>query len=441
MTALPDTTLPAAPLATWRRRLFLAFVALLPLHTVFVRGWIAWKPWLALLVVLAALHAWEGVRARSWPWHRRVSPALAVLLAALAVSWPGEHMSRFAALWLAAGVGGAVLLVAHRELVRDPAMPSRMLRAVFWSAAAMGATAIGISLAAVGAFGGGAVDAIEGLPGVLRVTKDAYLDAGFVALTNWHGDPGYAAAWMNLWAVLAFVASRRGLGSGRAWADAAVVGSLAFGVLMTLSRTGTLGLLVGISLAAWFSVRDGRSVSSVAGFTLGVVAWTSAFLGLAWLADTPGVGGDLPASFSFRVTQGLTLGPGFADDGTGSGPFDPDYRGVVWPMYLDFFRDDPLRGVGLGYAWASEGVQEPHNLVLQLLGETGLVGLAGFAVLFAAIVWRGVGRLGIVVLATTLSASMTQTVIFEPTWWFAAAIALGTGREAAAAATGDRATG
>jgi hypothetical protein len=34
-----------------------------------------------------------------------------------------------------------------------------------------------------------------------------------------------------------------------------------------------------------------------------------------------------------------------------------------------------------------------------------------------------VGRLGVLALATALSASITQTVLFEPTWWFAAALA------------------
>jgi O-antigen ligase len=418
-----DTATPALRLDVTRRRLFLAFVALLPLHTVFVRAWIAWKPWLVLLLILATLQAADGVRRRSWPWHRRVSAALAVFLAAIAASWPGEHMDRFAALWLATATGGAVMLVTRHELARRPGTLDGALRVVYWSAAAMGLSAVLLSLAAVGAFGAGAIGAIEGLPGVLRVTKEAYLDTGFVALTNWHGDPGYAAAWMNLWAVLAFVAAHRGLGSGRRWLDTAVVGSLVFGVLMTLSRTGTLGLIVGLALASWLAVREGAEARRVAAFAGAALLWAASLLGVAWLADRPGVGGDLPASLSFRLGQGVTLGPGLS--GTeGGGVADPDYRGVVWPMYVDFFREHPIRGIGLGVGWATEGVQEPHNLVLQLLGETGVVGLAGFTVLVVAIVRSGVNRLGWVALATTLSASMTQTVIFEPTWWFAAAIAL-----------------
>ena len=49
----------------------------------------------------------------------------------------------------------------------------------------------------------------------------------------------------------------------------------------------------------------------------------------------------------------------------------------------------PVLGIGLGTGWATPGMQEPHNLGLQLLGETGIVGLLGFlAVAFV------VGRFG-----------------------------------------------
>ena len=405
-----------------RHRLFLTFVALLPLHTVFVRAWVAWKPWLVLLILLVGIQAFEGIRDRTWPWHRRASIGLAVFLGCLAASWPGTNMGRFAALWLAAGVGGAVMLVTHRELTSRPGMVDRALRVVFWSAAAMGISAFVVSLAAIGTFGSGAIDAIESFPGVATVAKEAYLADGFVALTNWHTDPGYAAAWMNLWAVLAFVAWSRGLGTKRSWIDGAVVGSLVVAVFMTLSRTGTLGLIVGMALASWFARREGKAWRTLGLFVASVLVSAAALLSILWIADVPGEGGDLPASFSFRFTQGVTLGPGFTgDEGTDGLP--GDHRSIVWPIYIDYFNDDPLRGAGLGHGWAS-GVQEPHNLVLQLLGETGLVGLLGFIVLGAAIVWGGVSPLGIIVLGTTLSASMTQTVIFEATWWFAAALVL-----------------
>ncbi|MEX2322730.1 MAG: O-antigen ligase family protein [Acidimicrobiia bacterium] len=411
------STLPATIAPTLRRRLLLALVALLPLHTVFVDAWVAWKPWLLLLIGLTAIQAWDGLRRRVWPWHRGLSIGVGLFLAGLAASGPTPHMTRFTGLWFAAAAGGALLLSLHLELTNRPGTTDAVLRIVFRSGAAMGATALIISLVAVGAFGSSAAAALDELPGVARVVQAAYLDNGFLALTNWHTDPGYAAAWMNLWAVLAVVAWTRRLGSGRMWVDATVVGSLAYGVLMTLSRTGLLGLGVGMLLATWFAVREGTATAQVVRF-LSVAALASGVLLAVTLAvDRAGVAGDLGEAFSFRLGQGASFGPSEGEAYPGA-----DHRSVVWPIYWRFFLDDPLRGAGLGTGWAA-GVQEPHNLALQLLGETGVVGLAGFVALFRTVVRGGVGRLGVLALATTLSASITQTVLFEPTWWFAAALA------------------
>ncbi len=401
-------------------------VAVLPLHTFFFSGWISWKPYLVLLVALAVADAWEGWQRRSWPWHRPASLGLALFLLAVLVSWPGtEFGSRFTRLFLALGVGGALLLVTERAL-RPQGMTSRTLRTIFWSGAAMGATAIVLSLVALGAFGEAVLDGINGLPGVARIAKPTYLDEGFVALTNWHQDPGYAAAWMNLWMVLCFVAVSRGLGSGRRWLDAAVIGSLGFGSFMTFSRTGWLGLAGGLGLAVWLTARDHgpRDPLRLAG-TASLVGL--ALLGLAFVADREGTGGDLDEQFSYRFDQGASLG---VVEGS-SDPFDtgvaaePDYRSEVWPEYVELFEDDPLLGAGLGVGWATEGLQEPHNLILELLGETGLIGFAGFALLLGVVIVAGGGTLGALALITAFLAAFTQTVLFEPTWWFAAGLLLG----------------
>jgi hypothetical protein len=41
----PTATVPAL---SWRQRLYLAMVAVLPLHTVFLSAWISWKPFIVL---------------------------------------------------------------------------------------------------------------------------------------------------------------------------------------------------------------------------------------------------------------------------------------------------------------------------------------------------------------------------------------------------------
>lgn len=401
--------------------LFLVAVAALPIHTVFFHAWISWKPWLLVVMVLVVLHLIDAVRVRAWPWHRNASIGLAVFLGTVAVSWSGSNGDRFWRLLLALCVGGAVMLVTEREM-RRPGMPQRTLHVIYWSAAAMALTAVAFSLVAVGRFGAGAAQAIADLPLVDRVTKAAYLDEGFVALTNWHQDPGYAAAWMNLWAALAFMAVRRGLGSGRRVLDALVIGGLWFGVVMTLSRSGLLGLLVALVAVLWVDRHRSREVGIRLVVSSAVA--TVAIAGLVWILDPLGVGGDLGDEMSFRIRQGLSLGPGDGGGGPTTGG-DIDYRGEVWPIYWGFFTDDPLRGAGLGTGWAEEGVQEPHNLVLELLGETGVIGLAGFIFLLGQIVRSSRSRVGSAALVVALATAITQTVLFEASWWFAAGLAIG----------------
>lgn len=411
---------------TWPQRAFLAMVALLPLHTLSVGAWISWKPYLIIVIGLALWHGFEGARLGEWPWHRTASIGLLALLGAAAASWPGgEFTGRFFRLLLAIGVGGAIMLITARSLA-TPAMRRLALRTVFWSGAAMVVTALAIELAATGALGRWALDAANSWPGVDQVTKAAYLDEGFVALTNWHEDPGYSAAWTNLWLALATIAVVRRLGSGRRVLDVFVLGGLGLAVVLTFSRTGWLGLAVALAVtsaglvlageASWRAMVRLLGASTVAGLVL---------LGGLWVADRPDQGGDIGDAIAFRLEQNLSLGPGPAGDGT----TDPglelvDYRGAVWPTYVDFFEDDPLRGAGLAVGWETPGLQEPHNLVLQLLGETGLLGMAGFLVLLAIVVWKGSGLVGGVALLVAFSASITQTVLFEPTWWFAAGLYL-----------------
>lgn len=402
---------------TFADRIFLAFVALLPLHTVHLEAWISWKPWLVILLVLVAMDAVAGLRGRRWPWHRRLSIGAGVFLAAAAASWSGAAPERFLRLWLALVVGSAVMLVVARRM-QPPGALFDVLRVVFWSGAAIAATGLVVSIASVGGFGEGAVLGLNDLPLVDRVATRIYRAEGMVAVTNWHQDPGYAAAWLNLWWVLGFLAVRRGAGSGRRWLDAAVIGGLWFGVIMTLSRTGLLGTAVGAVAILWLHRRQIPDTLRLAG-AAGLA--TLVLLGAVWMMDRDGVGGDLTTGLSFRFAQGFSLGPGDIDSGGGDYYYN-DSRSVVWPIYFDYFVEHPIRGVGLGTGW-EEAIQEPHNILLELLGEMGLVGLAGFAFLFTGVLGTARNPVGRIALLVALTAAMTQTVLFEPTWWFAAALA------------------
>lgn len=425
----PARTARIAPegLERWRRRLFLVMVFLLPLHTVSVRLWVAWRPFMVLLLVIAALDALSGWRTRTWPWHPQVSAALAVFVVLSAASWPGpDYAARFARLLLALAVGGGVLLVVERGL-RRPGAGAEVLRTVFWSGAAMAVTGIVLSFVATGSLGRGAIDALDDLPLVERLFKPAYIGQGFLAVTNWHPDPGYAAAWTNLWAALGLVAGLAGYGSGRRWIDAGVLGGLFFATVTTVSRTGWAVLAVGMSVTAVVLLKKAWVDRTELIVRLGgAVLAALGLFAVLWATDPEGIGADVIRQIEFRLDQGASLetveGAGFDTEGA------VDVRGTVWPRYVEAFTDNPLRGIGLGTGWATPGMQEPHNLGLQLLGETGLLGLAGFLGLAAVLLLRGGGAVGGIALVMALLPAVTQTVLFEPTWWFAAGLYLA-GRE------------
>ena len=415
----------------WRQRLFLVMVGVLPLHTVFLSAWISWKPFLVVLIVLAGMDLVEGTRARTWPWERAVPPAIAVLLVVVLTGWPdGLYLERFLRLILALVVGALVLMVTERSL-RTPGMIDRTLRVVFWSGAAMALSGYLFSFVLVGAFGPRTLDTINDLPGLFRVAKPAYLKTGFLALTNWHQDPGYGAAWANLWAVLALVAGARKPVTGRRWLDGAVVGGLAFTVVMAFSRTGWLALFLGLTFTSWLLVRRGWCTRGEIVKRLAAAVLTAVvLLTSVGSADVSGRGGDLDLQFAFRFSQGWDLLASitglFETSDSFADAFDEsEERADVWPEYVQMFRAHPWTGVGLSVGWQTNSVgQEPHNLVLELLAETGLVGLAAFGALLGLILKRGRGVPGTVALVAAFLPAMSQTVLFEPAWWFAAGLLL-----------------
>lgn len=437
---LPAATQEEIGVGRWDDRLFLALVAVLPLHTVFMSAWISWKPFLVLLLVLLAVDVAGALRSRTFPWHRRVGAAVAVFGVAVLAGFPSDplHRERFLQLGLALGVGAALFLVSERRL-RRPGMLDRVLRVVFVTAAAMGVTAALLSAVAVGAFGENAIEAVNGLPLVYRVMKPAYLTSGFIALTNWHQDPGYSAAWSVLWSVLALFAALRGRGSGSRVLDGLVVGGLWLAVVMAFSRTGWVSLVVAAALAGVVAVRRGAGAGDVAArYAVAAATVLVLLVGVA-AVDRPGVGGDLDLQLAFRFSQGWDLLADITGLFEGSEAFADRFdvseeRADVWPEYLAMFRAHPVLGVGLGVGWMTSSIgQEPHNLALELLAETGLVGAAAFLGLAVTIVASGAGAVGAVALATAFLPSLTQTVLFEPTWWFAAALFVA-GRNGVAAA-------
>ncbi|MGH9895433.1 MAG: O-antigen ligase family protein, partial [bacterium] len=379
-----------------RQRLFLGLVAVLPLHTLYLSAWISWKPFLVLLAILALWDLVDGIRERSWPWHGRVSIAFGLFMATVAIGFPEpEFRDRFVRLALALVVGFLVTVVAERAL-RTAGMLDRTLRVIFWTAAAMAVTAVVFSVLLLGAGGDDVIDYLTGsrgydLPLLDKIGKPAYLLSGFLALSNWHQDPGYGAAWMVLWSTLGLVASWRGLGTRRPWLDGVIIGALWVGVVMAFSRTGWVALMISLVIIA-FATRRSRPAKKL-GRTL-LTAALSAVLILAGLfaTDVEGVGGELPLQFAFRLRQGWDFVASLTGLFESSAAFEDQFsqteqRADVWPEYWRLFLDHPVTGAGLGVGWETNSVgQEPHNLLLELGSETGLMGLAAFIVLVATII-------------------------------------------------------
>jgi O-antigen ligase len=142
-------------------------------------------------------------------------------------------------------------------------------------------------------------------------------------------------------------------------------------------------------------------------------------LGFHLATDPAGVGGDVDEALEFRWTYLLALGQ--IDVGE-EGVVDPglvvdDNRLEVWGEYASRFAESPLRGIGLGTGWSEPGLQEPHNILLELLAETGIVGATGFVLMILSL-GRGGGATAGPALAVVTAASLTQTVLFEPVLWF-----------------------
>jgi O-antigen ligase len=315
-------------------------------------------------------------------------------------------------------------------------MIDAVLRVIFWTAAAMALTAFFISVVVIGVVGNDPINYLTGAVGydVLlldQVAKPAYLVTHFIAVSNWHQDPGYGASWAVLWATLALIASARGLGSKRTWLDGIVIGGTWFAVVMSFSRTGWLALLISMIVTVALLIRRRVAVArQIAKCLPAAVLTTSVLITTLFVIDVKHVGGDLDVQFAFRFQQGFDFISDLTGLFAGSAAFEDlfdesEQRADVWPEYWEMFRSNPMTGVGLGVGWETNSEQqEPHNLFLEVGAESGVLGLFAFGILLWVILRNGGGLPGGAALLASFLFSLTQTVLFEPTWWFAAALYL-----------------
>jgi O-antigen ligase len=79
-----------------------------------------------------------------------------------------------------------------------------------------------------------------------------------------------------------------------------------------------------------------------------------------------------------------------------SNAYDSIIRIRIWKSAIDKFKKNPFLGSGIGVAYHDEVLDaeyvHPHNIVLELLAETGVVGFGIFIVLFSLILKRAVSH-------------------------------------------------
>ena len=87
-----------------------------------------------------------------------------------------------------------------------------------------------------------------------------------------------------------------------------------------------------------------------------------------------------------------------SDDPTYMKSDDPEFykfeliRFRIWKTALEEFKKNPVLGSGIGISYHDNAMNidyvHPHNIILELLAETGLVGFSVFAIFFGLIFKR-----------------------------------------------------
>lgn len=190
--------------------------------------------------------------------------------------------------------------------------------------------------------------------------------AGVARLSGAFPDPNHYGFYLGM--VLAFLVGRSviyGLSPGRR--NTFVV--LGLGVLLTMSRGGSLGALAGLAVvlavALWARLRTRRPVPLLRGSVKAGTAVSAGVVAIALLS--PAIAQALGDRFSFE--GGVTADP------------TANLRLQIWESGFDLLRRSPVMGIGPGsYRAAMEKLPEwargweAHNSLLETLVETGVVG-------------------------------------------------------------------
>jgi O-antigen ligase len=225
-----------------------------------------------------------------------------------------------------------------------------------------------------------------------------------------------------------FDASRR----GRLLLAASAVAGLV-GMVVGFSRQSVLSLVIGLAVIAPFLLGRGRMLRllRLAGLTAALMT-----IALGIVFSTP-QGRQFWSAFAGRAVQ--FTDPDAYRSGTAEG------RMAIWlPMFQDFARNPFVgRGQDAYLVYMGPGEEGAHNFPVEVLHSTGLVGMLGYLLLHGiaplvvlrALLRRGLSEEMKLPLAGTLgayaamtSASVTNLIYWNPTYWLALALMIAAAR-------------
>jgi O-antigen ligase len=237
----------------------------------------------------------------------------------------------------------------------------------------------------------------------LGVAGAVYLLAAVLLAREWPAYPGRAALpggnpiWLARGAVVAAIAvmARR-----EWWAPlrVALVGIAAYLVFASGSRGPIIAALVVAGAAVGYRLVSAlRQVRLPRSFALGVgLVMTVVILAALGALDS------VDRLRQSRLVEGFSLTAIARDENVLS-------RGVAVRSAIETFQDHPVLGAGLGGFAESGARQYPHNLVVEVAAESGLIGVALLllAVALSARVRRGDGTGSLLLAFYGLSALMS----------------------------------
>jgi len=189
-------------------------------------------------------------------------------------------------------------------------------------------------------------------------------------------NPNMLTNYLNVSLMLAVLAGTNGW-LGKTWARVLQVG-IWFAAVCSLSA-GLGGMILSIGLWFWAVLRDKKSPLSKFSLVGSLVCAVLIFASTLISPDTSNTSRDFSVPFSERK-------------------FEPSVRVLVWENAFDNFTKYPILGSGTGTNTAQLQYQtlsgtnqvllDAHNVWLNVLGQTGLLGLAAFSALVFYLIGR-----------------------------------------------------